>query len=449
MHLLNSNKYSSLPAAGPCRSEDAASSCVVDFSAADAPCERFEISNALPLILAPLNPPTSLASFIFCCQTAPLTQSSHMLSTDGDAHMFAYLAYVRQFLRRRDAPAPPPHGVSPVNFATEWTCELGVTWPKIVNYATQCSKGHTLVPITPSVQSAPCRICGVNAFNSSALSTSVLSPSLHCKHCSYFVCQSCISTLTPHVQHPPTPPPPSTLHRGVRLDVLRQFKSCWADVYLRWTTEQVFPTSASQQTFSYSQFPLPARFVSKSSSRSPRALVAATVTNCQCQHRVCLVLQLVSSVTLGATHSPTLSTQFCCISINSQQVSCLCVKCLPLWRCCTRASSHRSSPLAEPSILEFIPFSGERDGVIVWIDFFCDSQHARLPSWPPPAVIKDSTWFMNNFAELIAAIGYVLMVMQPWDAPMTLKRSWCVLELGHCSRANCRCFSTIDSSSAH
>ena len=209
------------------------------------------------------------------------------------------------------------------------------------------------------------------------------------------------------------------------------------------------PPSASQKTFSYSQFPLPARFVSKSSSPSPRALVAATATNCQCQHRVCLVLQLVSSATLGATHSPTLSTQSCCISIINQQVSCLCVKCLSVWRCCTRASSHRSSPLAEPSIPELIPFLGERDGVIVWIDFFCDSQHARLPSWPPPAVIKDSKWFMNNFAELIATIGWVLMVMQPWDAPMTLKRSWCVLELGHCSRTNCRCFSTINSSSVH
>ena len=81
--------------------------------------------------------------------------------------------------------------------------------------------------------------------------------------------------------------------------------------------------------------------------------------------------------------------------------------------------------------------ASEQDSVILWIDFFCDSQHARLPTWPPPLVEKNSKWFMDNFADLIAAIGSVLMVMQPWHAPLTLKRSWCVLELGHCARKSC------------
>ena len=253
MRLLNSSKYTSLSATGPNRPEDADSSdsCVVDIGTADLPRERFASSSAIPLILAPLHPPTSLASFIFCCQTAPLTQSSHMLPTDGDAHMFAYLGHVRKFLRRRDAPAPPPPLAPLVNFATEWTCELGVTWPKIVNYASQCSKGHTLAPSTLPVQPVLCRICGLDAFNSPAVSTLALSPPLHCKHCSYFVCQSCIGILTPHAQHPPSHPLPSSIHRGVRLDVLRQFKSCWASVYLRWTTEQVLPPSASQSILSF------------------------------------------------------------------------------------------------------------------------------------------------------------------------------------------------------
>ncbi len=82
--------------------------------------------------------------------------------------------------------------------------------------------------------------------------------------------------------------------------------------------------------------------------------------------------------------------------------------------------------------------ASEQDNVILWIDFFCDSQHARLPTWPPPPVEKNSKWFMDNFADLIAAIGSVLMIMQPWHAPLTLKRSWCVLELGHCARKSCR-----------
>jgi tetratricopeptide (TPR) repeat protein len=45
---------------------------------------------------------------------------------------------------------------------------------------------------------------------------------------------------------------------------------------------------------------------------------------------------------------------------------------------------------------------------------------------------------MDNFAELISTIGSVLMVMQPWNAPLTLTRCWCVLELGHCARKKCK-----------
>ncbi len=45
---------------------------------------------------------------------------------------------------------------------------------------------------------------------------------------------------------------------------------------------------------------------------------------------------------------------------------------------------------------------------------------------------------MDNFADLIATIGSVLMIMQPWNAPLTLTRCWCVLELGHCARKNCK-----------
>lgn len=45
---------------------------------------------------------------------------------------------------------------------------------------------------------------------------------------------------------------------------------------------------------------------------------------------------------------------------------------------------------------------------------------------------------MDNFADLISTIGSVLMVMQPWNAPLTLTRCWCVLELGHCARKNCK-----------
>jgi tetratricopeptide (TPR) repeat protein len=90
-------------------------------------------------------------------------------------------------------------------------------------------------------------------------------------------------------------------------------------------------------------------------------------------------------------------------------------------------------------LLYFEPLPApQQQRVVLWIDFFCDSQHARLPSWPPPDVVKNSKWFMDNFADLIASIGAVLMIMQPWNAPLTLTRCWCVLELGHCARKGCK-----------
>jgi hypothetical protein len=41
-------------------------------------------------------------------------------------------------------PAPQPRAI---NFATEWLDEDGCVCPKNVDYATQCPKGHALVPL--------------------------------------------------------------------------------------------------------------------------------------------------------------------------------------------------------------------------------------------------------------------------------------------------------------
>ncbi len=56
-------------------------------------------------------------------------------------------------------------------------------------------------------------------------------------------------------------------------------------------------------------------------------------------------------------------------------------------------------------------------------DFFCDSLHSRLPSLPPTNFENNSKRFMDNFA-----IG---------AAQLVTKRSWRVMELGHCARRNC------------
>lgn len=173
--------------------------------------------------------------------------------------MFAFHSNTRNYIKRRDTPAAAPADSSPINFSTEWKCEQGVIWPKIVDYALQCCKGHHLSCYQPPpssttpVQSKLCRLCSAQLL---------LHPppdphtTWHCLYCDYMICTSCVDAVAPHSQRPPPPPPPSLLHRGVHLNVLRQFKRDWACTYSRWTTEQVrkdtpftrFPLIRSHET---------------------------------------------------------------------------------------------------------------------------------------------------------------------------------------------------------
>jgi hypothetical protein len=54
-------------------------------------------------------------------------------------------------------------------------------------------------------------------------------------------------------------------------------------------------------------------------------------------------------------------------------------------------------------------------------DIFVSSQHK--------AALLDSSWFADAFAQAVTRIGHTLLVLQPWDAPLPLKRSWCLWEL--------------------
>jgi len=61
--------------------------------------------------------------------------------------------------------APPSPAV---NVATEWLDELGCVCPKAVDYASQCPKGHALVPFAgggcgAAAQRVMCRICHTHA----------------------------------------------------------------------------------------------------------------------------------------------------------------------------------------------------------------------------------------------------------------------------------------------
>ena len=84
-----------------------------------------------------------------------------------------------------------------------------------------------------------------------------------------------------------------------------------------------------------------------------------------------------------------------------------------------RLALAAASQVFSPPVLRF-----------VWLDLFCTSQHATF-SRPPQ-------WWQQVFSSAIATFGRVVMVMAPWDAPITLTRTWCIFELWACYSNRCR-----------
>ena len=54
-------------------------------------------------------------------------------------------------------------------------------------------------------------------------------------------------------------------------------------------------------------------------------------------------------------------------------------------------------------------------------DVFVGSQHraAELPQ----------AWWTQAFRQAVVDIGHTVLVLQPWDAPVPLTRSWCLWEI--------------------
>jgi tetratricopeptide (TPR) repeat protein len=70
------------------------------------------------------------------------------------------------------------------------------------------------------------------------------------------------------------------------------------------------------------------------------------------------------------------------------------------------------------------------DEVVIWMDFFSVSQHVQG--------VLPFKWYSTIFMEAVTNIGNVLMVMEPWDDPLTLTRAWCVFEILASMSTNCR-----------
>ncbi|KAJ3056529.1 Kinesin light chain 3, partial [Rhizoclosmatium hyalinum] len=58
---------------------------------------------------------------------------------------------------------------------------------------------------------------------------------------------------------------------------------------------------------------------------------------------------------------------------------------------------------------------------IIWFDLFSNSQHGTAA--------KPFEWWETVFMNAVKSIGNVVMVLQPWDDPIPLKRVWCIFEL--------------------
>jgi hypothetical protein len=91
--------------------------------------------------------------------------------------------------------APPSPAV---NVATEWLDELGCVCPKAVDYASQCPKGHALVPLADggcgaAAQRVMCRICHTHAESEQAALWLECSVAGCCA--GYAVCDGCVRAL--------------------------------------------------------------------------------------------------------------------------------------------------------------------------------------------------------------------------------------------------------------
>jgi tetratricopeptide (TPR) repeat protein len=68
--------------------------------------------------------------------------------------------------------------------------------------------------------------------------------------------------------------------------------------------------------------------------------------------------------------------------------------------------------------------------VIIWLDLFSTSQHSTF-SKPPE-------WWEQTFVTAIGQMGQMVMVMTPWDNPISLTRAWCLIELYACRSSGSR-----------
>jgi hypothetical protein len=66
---------------------------------------------------------------------------------------------------------------------------------------------------------------------------------------------------------------------------------------------------------------------------------------------------------------------------------------------------------------------GKMVEVVIWFDLFSNSQHNTEGRQIP------FEWLSETFMSAVRKINNVLMILEPWDNPVTLTRAWCVFEV--------------------
>jgi hypothetical protein len=291
----------------------------------------------------------------------PLDSLMDRLSIEGQVQPLASAAeHPLHEASDATAPAPPAPSTAPepptVNLASEWLCEQGVARPRLVNYATQCPKGHCLLR-KPAGSARLCRMCVQHVAHDDSVMT--------CDECRHIVCMTCRGALQDSQQPRPSRVAAATDDSdafplvGVTLPFLLQFKAEWEHIYHNLTTGQMCQVLVRPRTF-----------LSKLS--------------------VCDALL--------KSGDPRASTR-------------------PTWFL-SHTWSNRFADTIDSALLFFQ--SLPHDDVVIWMDVFSVSQHET------PQL---SQWWMRTFRDAISSIGNLLMVMQPWNDPVSMKRAWCVIFL--------------------
>jgi tetratricopeptide (TPR) repeat protein len=79
----------------------------------------------------------------------------------------------------------------------------------------------------------------------------------------------------------------------------------------------------------------------------------------------------------------------------------------------------------------FVKHEGRRaDETVIWFDMYSNSQHQTGD--------RPFEWWRGVFINAIKKLGMVLMILDPWDKPITLTRAWCVMELLACESTQSR-----------